>query len=116
FPRGDVLRRFQERLLVGAQRLRKRSRPFVPHPPLELGALAGAEFVEAGLPLFARAGAADAGRTPGLQNILWYRKRLKRDAELFLGALELVGAKRLAMGFRRAGPRRRAVADRGLAG
>ena len=40
----------------------------------------------------------------------------ERDAELFLGARELVGAERLAMGLRGAGARRRAVADGGLAG
>src|SRR6478735_205384 len=61
-------------------------------------------------------GAAAAGGTPGFQHIVRYREGFERDAELFLGALELVGAERLAMGLRGAGPGRRAVADGGLAG
>ena len=56
------------------------------------------------------------GGAPCLQHIVGYGKRFKRNAELFLGALEFVGAERLAMGLRGAGPRRCAVADGGLAG
>ena len=116
FAGGDILRRFQQRLLVRAQRLRQRGRALVPQPPLELGALAGAEFGEARFPFLARGGAAAAGFAPGLQHVVGHRERLERNAELFLGALEFVGAERLAMGLRGAGPGRRAVADGGLAG
>ena len=117
FAGGDILRRFQQRLLVGAERLRQRGRPLVPHPPLELGALAGAELRRSApshslraaaprLPAARQAFRTSSGTENGFQ----------RNAELFLGALEFVGAERLAMGLRRAGPGRRAVADGGLAG
>jgi len=48
----------------------------------ELGALAGAEFVEAGLPS-SRALRAAAGRTPCLQDIVGYGERLQRDSRAF---------------------------------
>ena len=67
-------------------------------------------------PFLARGGAAAAGFAPGLQHVVGHRERLQRNAELFLGALEFVGAERLAMGLRGAGLGRRAIADRGLAG
>src|SRR6478736_3440290 len=48
--------------------------------------------------------AATAGGTPGFQHVVRYRESFERDAELFFGALELVGAERLAMGLGGAGP------------
>ncbi len=82
----------------------------------EFGALAAAELRELRLPFFSRGSTAAAGRAPGLQHVVRHRKGLLRNAEFFLGGFQLVGAERLAMGFRGAGLVRRAIADRGLAG
>src|SRR5207244_10398408 len=57
-----------------------------------------------------------ACRAPGLQHIVRHREGVLRNAELFLGGLQLIGAERFAMGLRRARLVRRAIADGGLAG
>ena len=83
---------------------------------LELGALAAAELTEPSFPFLSCRRAAAAGRAPGLQHVIRHRERLERDAEIFLGGLELVGAERLAVRLRGAGLVRRAEADGGAAG
>jgi len=85
-------------------------------PAFEFGALARTQFAKHAFPFRARGSTAAAGGAPRLQDIVGHRERLQRDAELFLGALQFLGAERLAMGFGGAGPGRCAEADRGLAG
>src|SRR6185369_6402111 len=82
---------------------------------LELGALAAAELTEPSLPFLPCGRAAAAGCAPGLQHVVGHRERLERDAEIFLGGLELLGAERFAMHLRGAGLVRRAEADGGAA-
>ncbi len=116
FAGGDVLRRLQQRLLVRPQRFRQGGRPFMPQAWFEFSALAVAELGELRLPFLARRHAAAAGCAPGFQHVVRHRKRFQCNAEFLLGALQLFGAERLAVGLGGAGPGRRAVADRGLAG
>ncbi|MGY3362227.1 hypothetical protein ACVWZK_008890 [Bradyrhizobium sp. GM0.4] len=83
---------------------------------LELGALAAAEFTEPCFPFLSCRRAAAAGRAPGLEHVVGHRERLQRNAEIFLGGLELVGAERFAVHLVGAGLMRGAEADGGAAG
>src|ERR1700739_4114860 len=85
-------------------------------PALALGALARAEFGKARFPFLSCLGATRARLAPGLQHVIGYREWLQRNAELLLGALQLLGAERFAVHLVGAGLMRGAIADRGLAG